>query len=463
MHKLPHHWVRAVAQGGKPTYLLIADLIEDDLRTGRLRARDQLPTLRTLAELLDINYTTAARAYAEAQRRGLVDARKGSGTFVRGRSPALPLKGGSGAEMTMNLPPEPEDAALLERIRQSAESALRAQDVHALLRYQDFGGTATDREAAANWLGAFVPGCDPAQVLVCPGIHGALLALLSLLARPGQRICVESLGYPGMKAIAAQLGIELFGLPMDDEGVSAKAFQDACRNLEPRALYLNPAIQNPTTITTSLARREALADIAMHYSVPIIEDDAYAALPEDPVAPLARLAPALTYYIAGLSKCFGAGLRTAFVSAPDARQAQRLAGALRATTVMASPVTTAIATRALRDGTARAVLDAVRAESQARQALAATVLAGHEFRAHPDGFHLWLTVPATWNVVELASYLRTQGAGVVASAAFSTDGNPPHAVRVCLGGPGGLAACEHALALIADTLAHPRHPHATSP
>ncbi len=462
MHKLPHHWVRPVAQGGKPAYLLVADLIEEDLRTGRLMPRDQLPTLRTLADLLGINYTTAARAYAEAQRRGLIDARKGSGTFVRGRSPALPLKGGSGAEMTMNLPPEPEDPALLERIRQSAESALRAQDVHALLRYQDFGGTPADRAAASAWLRDLVPDSDADRVLVCPGIHGALLALVSLLARPGQLICVESLGYPGMKAIAAQLGVQLFGLPMDDEGVSVRAFQDACRNLEPRALYLNPAIHNPTTITTSLARREALADIAMHYSVPIIEDDAYAALPTEPVTPLAQLAPALTYYIAGLSKCFGAGLRTAFVRAPDARQAQRLAGALRATTVMASPVTTAIATRALQDGTARAVLEAVRSESRARQALAAEILADHDVRAHAEGFHLWLPVPGTWNVVEFASYLRTQGAGVVASAAFSTDANPPDAVRVCLGGPGGIAACEHALTLIGETLAHPKHPHATT-
>jgi len=50
---------------------------------------------------------------------------------------------------------------------------------------------------------------------------------------------------------------------------------------------------------------------------------------------------------------------------------------------------------------------------------------------------------------------------VVASAAFSTDGNPPDAVRICLGGPLSREDCDRALALIADTIEHPMHPHAT--
>jgi hypothetical protein len=63
--------------------------------------------------------------------------------------------------------------------------------------------------------------------------------------------------------------------------------------------------------------------------------------------------------------------------------------------------------------------------------------------------------------VEFASYLRTQGVGVVASAAFSTDGTPPDAVRVCLGGPMSRDDCDIALRLIADTLEHPLPPHST--
>ena len=461
LNKSSAHWLRRIELGDRPAYLLIADLIAEDVRNGRLASRDRLPTLRELADQLHLNYTTVARAYAEARKRGLIDSRPGMGTYVRGSAPALPLRGGSGAEMTMNMPPEPQDASLIERLQNSAAELLARTDPYALLRYQDFGGTPEDRDAAVSWLRHRLPDCDASRVLVCPGIHSALAALISQLARPGELICVESLTYPGIKAMATQLGVQLHALTLDDEGPSAVEFELACKTLKPKALYCNPTLLNPTTTTTSRVRREALADIALRYSIPIIEDDAYAMLPREVPPPLALLAPDLTYYITGLSKCLGAGLRTAFVCAPTERAAQRLAGALRATTVMASPITNALATRWIADGSAMAMLEAIRDESMARQALAAAHLAKHAVVTQPEGFHLWLPLSSSWSVVEFASFLRTQGVGVVASAAFSTDGDPPDAVRICLGGPLTRDQCDDALRLIADTLDHPLHPHAT--
>jgi DNA-binding transcriptional MocR family regulator len=455
------HWNKRLQIADRPAYLLIADLIAEDLRNGRLVARDRLPTLRDLAVGLDLNYTTVARGYAEARKRGLIDSRAGTGTFVRGTSPALPLRGGSAAEMTMNLPPEPADEALLQRLRDSAADVMARCDLYTLLRYQDFGGAPEDRETGAEWLRTRLPEARAEQVLVCPGIHAALIALVSQLARPGELICVESLTYPGLKAIANQLGVKLHALPLDDEGPSAEAFEHACKTLKPKALYCNPTLLNPTTLTMSRSRREVLADMALHHSVPIIEDDAYAMLPRQVPPTLASLAPDITYYITGFAKCLGAGLRSAYVHAPGARQTQRLAGALRATTVMSSPITNAVTTRWIQEGLAQQMLEAIRAESLARQNMAFEHLARHGVGTQPEGFHLWLPLDSSWSVVEFASYLRTQGAAVVASPAFSTDGDPPDAVRICLGGPIDRADCERALRLVADTLDHPLHPHAT--
>ena len=108
-----------------------------------------------------------------------------------------------------------------------------------------------------------------------------------------------------------------------------------------------------------------------------------------------------------------------------------------------------------------AMLQAIREESILRQAMAAEHLVKHRVLAQPEGFHLWLPLDSDWSVVEFAGYLRTQGVGVVASAAFSTDGAPPDAVRICLGGPMSRDACDAALRLVRDTLDHPQHPHAT--
>ena len=83
VNKLTAHWQRRLEIGDRPAYLLIAELIAEDVRTGRLVARERLPTLRELADQLGLNYTTVARAYAEARKRGLIDSRPGMGTYVR--------------------------------------------------------------------------------------------------------------------------------------------------------------------------------------------------------------------------------------------------------------------------------------------------------------------------------------------------------------------------------------------
>lgn len=447
-------WTRFIGASAKPAYLAIADAIAADIKSGRLSAADRLPPLRLLAEDLGLNYTTVARGYAEARRRGLIDASVGRGSFIRSTTTARSGRANAWFEMTMNFPPEPQDPPLLRRLREGFASLQAHADPHALLRYDEFGGTPEDRDAGARWLRHLLPDATHEHVLVCPGIQSTLAVLMATLVGPGEVICAEAITYPGLKAIAAQLGTRLHALPCDDEGIDPHAFEHACKELKPKALYCNPTLQNPTTQTISETRRAALADLALRYSVPIIEDDPYGVLPSRPTAPLATLAPELTYYITGMAKCVGAGLRIAYLHAPDARRAKRIAAALRALTVMASPITTALATHWIDDATAEAMLEAIRKESGERQKLAARLLAAGSFRAHPEGFHIWLTLPQPWNRIEFASHLAARGIGVVGSHAFCIDGvNPPEAVRICLGGPINRAECRHALELIHDTLA----------
>ena len=95
-----------------------------------------------------------------------------------------------------------------------------------LLRYQGFGGSGMDKEAAAAWLSR--RGLVPSQerIFVTPGAHPALLAIFGLLARPGDTVLSENITYPGMRSIAAQLRLNLSGLPMDDEGILPDALAD---------------------------------------------------------------------------------------------------------------------------------------------------------------------------------------------------------------------------------------------
>ena len=446
-------WVPSLSDRSKPRYVAIAEAIQSDLAGGRLIPAQRLPAQRQLARLLGLDFTTVARGYAEAQRRGLIESRVGEGTFVTG-APVAPSGAGARsdvADFSMNMPPEPGDMALWTRL--GADLELPPHELARVLRYQRFGGTDADKQAALEWLGrrGVVTGLD--RVSVVPGAHAALLAAATVLAEKERGVVLtEALTYPGIKAIAEQLGLEPVGMPTDQHGLLPAAFERACKRHKPKALYLNPTLCNPTTRTMPIERRHEIAGIARSNGVPILEDDPYSLLSETAPPAFASVAPDLTWHVATLSKCLGAGLRVAYVVVPDARSGWNFASAVRAANVMVSPITATLATRWIRDGTADSLLAAIRAETRERQALVAAILPADLITTDPAAFHLWLRLPPRWSRSAFVGHMASCGLGVVASDVFGTQGPAPEAVRICLGGPAQRSAVRTALEFAAHAL-----------
>ncbi len=449
-------WTPALPRDNTPHYLAIASSIANDIRSRRLSYGERLPPQRILARRLNIHFTTIARAYVEAQKRGLIESRVGQGTFVcahpSSRAPLRPPPVRP-VDLTMNLPPETADPDLLDRMRSGLEAV--AADIASIMRYQGFGGSDSDKEAALSWLERRGLTPPSERLFVTPGAHPSLLGILTVLARRADTILCERITYPGIRAITAQLGLDLVGLEMDDDGLDPEAFDNACKTRCPKALYLNPNLKNPTTLTIPEARRRDIVAVARKYNVPIIEDDAYGFIVprNDYIAPFAVLAPELTWHIAGLSKCLGAGLRTAYVIPPDSRSIWAFTSTLRAFTVMASPLTVGLATQWINDGTATMIVRSIRLEMAVRQKLAKASLPAGSFKGDPLSFSIWLTLPDRWSRTVFVEHLRSTGIGVVASDAFVAHGPAPEAVRVCLGGPTRRFQIKSALEYIAHAMA----------
>lgn len=70
------------ANDGVPIYLQIVNQIKYLIASGRLKAQEELPPIRVLAERLIINPNTVARAYRELETAGLVEKRRTAGTYV---------------------------------------------------------------------------------------------------------------------------------------------------------------------------------------------------------------------------------------------------------------------------------------------------------------------------------------------------------------------------------------------
>ncbi|WP_428929327.1 PLP-dependent aminotransferase family protein [Marinibacterium sp. SX1] len=427
-------WAPAQIDGTKPRYIAIADAIAHDIDLGRLSGGDRLPPQRRLAARLGIDFTTVSRAYAEAQARGLVDSHVGRGTFVAARPAGAerdPARR-QAEDLSMNMPPDPTDPELAARMKAGLEYV--GANLVDLLRYQPPSGTDRDRAAAAGWLAmrGLTPPGD--RIAVTPGAHATMAAILSILTRPGDTILCEAITYPGLRNIAARFGVTLVGVAMDDRGVLPGALAEAIARHDPRALYLNPTLQNPTTLTIPEDRRLDLAAVLRQAGLPLIEDDAYGFIPARAPAPLAQALPELTWHIGGLAKCLGAGLRLAFTVAPSSRCALRLAQAIRALAVMPSPLSMALTTQWIEDGTAEAIRRFIRAESAARQALAREALEGADFRAAETAFNIWLTLPEGIGRADIVARMAGRQLGVMPADAFTVAGTPGERLRICLGG-----------------------------
>jgi len=70
------------ANDGVPIYLQIVNQVKYLIASGRLKAQEELPPIRVLAERLVINPNTVARAYRELEAVGLVEKRRTAGTYV---------------------------------------------------------------------------------------------------------------------------------------------------------------------------------------------------------------------------------------------------------------------------------------------------------------------------------------------------------------------------------------------
>ncbi len=451
-------WNPTIVGDAGPKYLAIVKALAEDIRAGRLPPGVRLPPQRTLAKQLNVDLTTVTRAFNEARRTGLIDATAGKGSFVR--SPAAPA-----AEMrrppppgrldfSMNMPPQPAAARLSERMEAGLAHLAGTPGFLHRMQYQESAGNLADRAAAAQWLGRRLGTCSVQRVLVAGGAQVVLVAVLAALLKPGDGLCVPTLTYPGLRMAAERRGVRLIPVACDADGLDPDAFRERCQTEAPRALYVVPTLDNPTTATLPRARRERIAEIARAHGVAIIEDDAYGALPAEAPAPIAAFAGDITWHIATLSKCVSPGLRIAYVAVPSTHETVRLAAELRAINMMASPLTAALASHWIAEGAIEAIAAAIREENGLRQAVAREVLQDLEIRAQPCGHHLWLRLPEPWRRDAFGAHARQLGLSVILSDAFAV-GPAPEALRVSLGAAPDLETLRYGLSLLATLLAQP--------
>ncbi|TDQ80513.1 GntR family transcriptional regulator [Dongia mobilis] len=441
-----------------PRYLAIADALSDDIRQQRVAPGTRLPTHRDLAFRLGVTVGTVTRAYAEAERRGLIGGEVGRGTFVRDdvrRRTEMPLdreakvKAGEFIDLSVNFPtPRANDSLLAKALMDIAHRP----GITSLLDYHHHVGLPRHRAAGAEWLGFQRYHVAPDRVIVTAGGQHAMTAALGAITEPGDVVLAESLTYPGLRRLADFLRIRLHGIHMDEEGVDPDAFEQACMTMRPKAFYCVANMHNPTGMIFSVARRRALAEIARKYGVKIVEDDVYGfLLGTRDIPPLSAFAPELGHYFTSVSKSMAPGLRVGYLAIPEGAL-DSFAQVVRSTTWMAAPLTAEIATDWVEDGTGMDLAEAHRIEAIARQRLARRILGNTQFCSDEASYHTWIKLPEPWTSDSFALEARMRGVGISPATIFALNRNSPNGVRLCLCAPADRHLLETALIRLAEIL-----------
>ncbi len=454
-------WSPALQDRNAPLYQAIADALGEDLRAGRLAGGDRLPTVRALAEGLSVTVGTVHRAYALAEKRGLISRQVGRGCFVRAdRAGAEGATPGPGAattstrsdvasgviDLTRN---EPANLRVGEVLGRTLIEMGRECDLTDMLSYGNSQGQPRHRELLASWIGRRGHRAAPEQVIVTSGAQQALTTALGALSQPGDILMVERFTYPGIKNLARIFGLTLAPLAIDEGGILPESFEAVSRDPAARLLYCMPSVHNPTTATLNRARREAIARTAAERGIIVIEDDVNPREDGAGLPAFAALYPERSVYISSLSKTVAPGLRVGIIASPPALMPDLLA-ATQTTNWMAPPLMAELACRWIEDGTAAQLALERDALTQDLHDLAARCLAGTAFKEARHTPQVWLPLAPVWRGEEFAQRLATRGVLVMPGERFAIETGPvPPAVRICLRAD-HRAALERALTLIAD-------------
>jgi len=172
-----------------------------------------------------------------------------------------------------------------------------------------------------------------ADIMLCAGAAQGLDTVARLFTHPGDVVLVEAPSYHEAIATLRDHPVELRQVLMDDQGLVVEALVERLEVLKRAGrrvafLYTIPTFQNPTGITLTAERREALAELASERELLLVEDDVYRDLCFE-----GRVPPSLFELAGGrgvirlgsFSKILAAGLRLGWIIA-EPEVIQRIVG-----------------------------------------------------------------------------------------------------------------------------------------
>ncbi|MES2879896.1 MAG: PLP-dependent aminotransferase family protein [Pseudomonadota bacterium] len=357
-------------------------LVDQLVQWALLRIQEQvfrpgmrMPSVRQLATDRGVSRFTVVEAYERLVARGHLQARRGSGFFVREptasavkrpkaaavRSQTIDMgwlmrnmQSGIAADMSPGfgyLPPALCGGDLIKLGLRSLGATPGLQLAHAAFAQ----GYTPLREQITRKLAEIEISATPAQILTTSGATQAIDLIVRKFLQPGDSVIVGNPAWSAQLGTLAMMGVNLVGLPYTPQGPDVQALAELAAVCKPKMLIINSVLHNPTSTVLSSAAAYQILRIAEAHDTIIVEDDIYADFLPSGV-PAARLASLdqlkRVIYLGSFSKMLVPNIRVGFVAA-TADIAESLGNQKLLTSLATPEINERIVYRALTEGSYR--------------------------------------------------------------------------------------------------------------
>lgn len=447
-------------------YTQVAERLEAMVTNGVWKTGDKLPSVRTLSEEQGISLSTAFKAYAALETRGLIEARPKSGYYVRylmrrkPEPPRMPRYTAPPAGLTVDdmiatvyanlseagvvqlsiaapaaelLPAAKLNKCLLEALRLSSSSCLH---------YENVQGNELLRQHLArlsfNWGG----NSAASEVLVTQGCMEALAFCLKTVTQPGDTVAIERPTYFGIFSLLKNLGLRALEVPTDPvTGIDLDFMRQAIAKQRIAAALFVPNFNNPMGSLMPDANKQALVHLLTDRGIPLVEDDIYGEMYFGKTRPRTCKSydtEGLVLYCSSLSKTLAPGYRIGWCQ-PGRYLKRVVQNKLTHCITSATPTQAAIAqfceTGRL-DLHFRHLRKALHTQClRYWQAISEFFPPETRVSQPQGGYVLWLELPESVDAFHLYHRARQHQINIAPGQIFSTDGQFSHHIRLGFGAP----------------------------
>ncbi len=291
----------------QPLYQKIAETIKARIASGEYRPGQKIPPIRNLTSSLGVNKATVHKAFEQLKREGLIDNKVGSGSYVRFPEKIYAPSGFFDFRtdyLNERFFPYQQAQSIFNQLFESEKS-------HALAPTPVEGDPELLRVLSRRY---HLPA---ERMLIISGAQQGLdLVSKVFSAKISESILFEDPTYPG----AISLFKARYFVPLQNDGPDLDQL-DRSLSTNIQLFYTMPSVHNPTGISYSMVKKEAVAQRAQDHGFYVIEDDYLGEL--NGRAPrMIDIEPQRTIHIKSFAQTTLAGIRLGLMVVPEDLYAQ---------------------------------------------------------------------------------------------------------------------------------------------